>query len=261
MMRNIPYAVHRPEIVLKKEKPSEVQNDVKYNQLVHDLKSPVHSLKGIISFADSQVKDEQVKEYFYMIRQCVDKLEEKISNTLNMFNHGSDNADLSEIDFNALLQEVHENIRLMDGIDQVKLDVEVSDVDRFFSVKPLVESVLQNLIENAVKYRNKKISSPMVKVIVSGTSDGVRIEVADNGIGISEKNLPHIFSASFKGILEDKGSNGLGLFLVKKAVEKMHGTIEVHSREGRGTIFTVDLPNNCDRVNYVGLEEGELVYE
>lgn len=263
MMRNIPY-IDNTEIPLSTLKPSlpGEDNDIKYNQLVHDLKSPVNSLKGILKFADTQIRDKEAKEYLYMINQCVDKLEEKIMNTLNMFQDGRDGIDRVPIDFHALMQELFISLGHINGFADVDIDVKIESNITFYAAKPLLESIFQNLLENAIKYRNTAKPQCKINVAISDTEDGIRVVIRDNGIGIKKTQLPHIFKSNFKSVLTDKGSNGLGLFIVKKAVEKIRGTIEVHSVEGKGTSFTIDLPNDGNRINYVGLtSEEELVYQ
>ncbi|ELR70079.1 sensor histidine kinase [Fulvivirga imtechensis AK7] len=257
-MSNIPY-VDNSEIPLSVLKSSLAggDNDIKYNQLVHDLKSPVNSLKGILKFADTQIRDKEAKEYLYMINQCVDKLEEKIMNTLNMFQDGRDGIDRIPINFDALVRELFISLGHINGFSDVDIDTKIENNTTFYAAKPMLESIFQNLLENAIKYRNTNCSQSRINVSISDLEDGVRLVISDNGIGIKEAQLPHIFKANFKSVLTDNGSNGLGLFIVKKAVEKMRGTIEVKSVEGKGTSFTIDLPNDGKSVNYVGLNSEE----
>ncbi|GAA0894189.1 hypothetical protein GCM10009122_38690 [Fulvivirga kasyanovii] len=240
MITNIPN-LKRAELPLTiAQVTNATTSDVQFNQLVHDLKSPVNSLKGIVKLAHTRIEDEQAKEYFFMINRCVDKLEEKISNTLNMFQKGN---DLEEIDFETLLDEVMVSLSHIDGFENTEFSINISNDGTFYGLKPVLESVLQNLLENAVKYRCKDKSDCSVTVSISDRDNGIRIKVADNGIGIEQDKLPRIFEANFKSILSDEDSHGLGLFLVKKAVEKMNGSIEVESSVNVGTSFIVDLPN------------------
>lgn len=264
-MRNIPY-IHKPSIALKTAKTSSKgeDNTVRYNQLVHDLKSPVNSLKGIIEFAGTQIQDEQVKEYFYMMNQCVNKLEEKIMNTLSMFQDGRGSGDISPIDFESLLDDILVSLGHIDGFSEIKLTVEIDNAKVFYSSRAFLESIIQNLLENSIKYRTRD-AEPEIKLVITDTVDGVKVEVSDNGIGIDEEQLPHIFDANFKSVMTDNGSNGLGLFIVKKAVEKMNGAIDVESAVGEGTTFTLQLPDTCSQhtqVDYVEQNaEEQLMYQ
>lgn len=255
MITNIPY-VQNSELSLSVLEPEyervDVQQDVKFNQLVHDLKSPVNSLKGIVKLANTRIEDEQAKEYFYMINLCVDKLEEKILNTLNMFQNGMGLVDLAEINFETLLEGIMISLGHIEGFEKVRFSFDIENTRPFYSSKPILESIIQNLLENAIKYRCKDKEYCSVMVTIAESDSGVQIRIADDGIGIEREKLPHIFDANFKAMMSGKDSHGLGLFIVKKAVEKIHGTIEVKSAVGVGTSFTIDLPNGCDASKYVG---------
>lgn len=214
-----------------------------FNQLVHDLKSPVNSLKGILQLADIQVEDKQAKEFFFMINECINKLEDKISNTLTMYQKGHGLAELENIDFKLLLYEMMISLGHIEGFEKISFSTSVNSTAPFYSSRPLVESILQNLVENAIKYRHEDKGLCTVKIMINDIENGVRIKIIDNGIGIETSHLPYIFEATFKSVMDHKDSHGLGLFIVKRAVEKLHGNINISSTLGVGTAFTIDLPN------------------
>jgi signal transduction histidine kinase len=98
---------------------------------------------------------------------------------------------------------------------------------------------LYNLIENAIKY-NKPHGK--VRVTLENLKDGVRITVADTGIGIPEKDLPHIFEPFYRSDRDQTDGLGLGLSLVLNIVQRHSGTVDVISQSGEGTVFTLSLP-------------------
>lgn len=108
-----------------------------------------------------------------------------------------------------------------------------------------LERVLENLLGNAVKY-----SAPGTTVTVmlaeerGSPSNGVRLEVSDEGIGIPAEDLPHVFERFRRGrnVSRDVSGSGVGLASARRMVELHGGTIQVESQEGRGTTFTVRLP-------------------
>lgn len=240
----VPFTIKKPPE--NKRTGGRKQGTLGFNQLVHDLKSPVNSLKGIIQLANMQVTDEQAKEFFFMMDECVNKLEDKISNTLNMFEKGTDLPDVSLLDFEAILYEIMISLGHIEGYEQISFSTNIKNSKPFYSSKPLVESVIQNLLENAIKYRCKDRTLCMVKISITDSDRGIKIEVSDNGIGIAREFLPHIFDANFKSVMEKDNSHGLGLFIVQRAVEKMNGTLETTSTLDVGTSFTVELPNAAE---------------
>ena len=221
------------------------EDSVGFNQLVHDLKSPVNSLKGILQLANVQVEDEQAKEFFFMINECINKLENKISNTLTMYEKGHGLAEVEHVDFQLLLYEMMISLGHIEGFEKISFSTDINNATPFYSSRPLVESILQNLIENAIKYRHEDKGLCSVRISIHDVENGIRLRVIDNGIGIDKSHLPYIFEANFKSVMNQKDSHGLGLFIVKRTVEKLNGKINVSSTLGVGTAFTIDLPNVC----------------
>ena len=102
--------------------------------------------------------------------------------------------------------------------------------------------VLNNLLANAVKYHNLDQPNPFIRVLFHRENDVVKIAIQDNGKGIAEANLPKIFEMFYRASLDTEGT-GLGLYIVKEALSKIHGTIEVKSELGTGSTFTIILEN------------------
>ncbi len=102
--------------------------------------------------------------------------------------------------------------------------------------------VFKNLISNAIKYNREHGTVSLEGLCVDGN---LRVQVRDTGIGIPEKELPFVFEDFFRvtsSQTADISGTGLGLSIVKKIVEGHHGTVEVQSTEGEGTVFDVQLP-------------------
>jgi signal transduction histidine kinase len=112
-----------------------------------------------------------------------------------------------------------------------------------------VKEVVSNLLQNAVKYTDQ--GSITVRVDRHPSSDAVLIEVADTGMGISEQNLTAIFEPFMQvhktSSEHSRGGIGLGLSIVKKHLDQVHGTISVKSELGKGSTFRVVLPRNFDK--------------
>ena len=102
--------------------------------------------------------------------------------------------------------------------------------------------IFQNLIHNAIKYRDDSKKDPYIHITVAGEGTGVKITIEDNGIGISESAQKDVFKIFFRGTNVASGS-GLGLYTVKHGVKKLGGRIELESEIHKGTKFTIYLPN------------------
>ena len=101
--------------------------------------------------------------------------------------------------------------------------------------------MFQNLIDNAIKYRKKHLDTPWVKVSVTDDQQGVKICVADNGIGIKAQHHKNVFNMFFRATNRVSGT-GLGLYNVKHCVKQLRGEITLESSR-EGTTFTIYLPN------------------
>ena len=106
-----------------------------------------------------------------------------------------------------------------------------------------IRRVIHNIISNSVKYLDKQ--NGFINIRVRDVGDFVQFEFEDNGRGIAAKDLPYIFERFYrvdKSHSKEIGGTGLGLAITRSAVTMHHGTIQVASKEGEGTTFTVRIP-------------------
>ena len=106
--------------------------------------------------------------------------------------------------------------------------------------KTHLANVLNNLIDNAIKY-----SEDSVEITITGDSRG--LSVRDNGIGIPSKSIPYLFNKFYRvphGNRQDVRGYGIGLYYVKSILDKMGWDIEVRSKEGEGSVFTIKYNSN-----------------
>ena len=122
---------------------------------------------------------------------------------------------------------------------RVKFNIEVPDQATLVTDRVLLQSVFKNLIHNAINYSSRR--DPQVEIILRENEKTIELAVADNGEGIPEAIQPKIFDMFYRGHLESEGS-GLGLFVVKNALEKMKGAIRFQTTAGKGTVFYVTFP-------------------
>jgi signal transduction histidine kinase len=111
----------------------------------------------------------------------------------------------------------------------------------------MLQRIIANLLDNAVKYTPR---GGRVTIRVEGKTDAnVHITITDTGVGISPENLPHIFERFFRcDHSRSKSGAGLGLSLAKALAQAHRGEIQVNSRPGQGTTFTVILPVSVERL-------------
>jgi hypothetical protein len=107
--------------------------------------------------------------------------------------------------------------------------------------KSLVNNIFQNLIINAIKYRDKDKPSSTITINTVTYPDELMVQIKDNGEGIADNLQRNVFDMFFRGNTKSSGT-GLGLYIVKNAVEKLGGRILLESKEKVGSTFTIYLP-------------------
>lgn len=208
----------------------------------HDIRSPLMSILGIINIAEDETKDPVALEYFKMIERTALKLDEF---TLEII-YWSRNRRLDTIpDVVEVAEMVHgviDSLKHQKIARNVTFIVEAKEYIPFVTDKLRLRIILYNLIANGILYQKPGNEQGYVKIVADvDNKEVLKIEVEDNGIGIEEDNISKIFEM-FTRLSDSSHGSGLGLYIVKEAVEKIKGSIEVSSSVGVGTKFTVTLP-------------------
>jgi signal transduction histidine kinase len=207
----------------------------------HDLRSPLASIKGLISVARYDTTDKKIHGYFDMVIDRVNRLEHFIKDIIDYSKNSRTELRHEPIDFNALFDEVVESLRYVDNAGSIQFRNDIKIEHTISADKGRLSVVLTNLMANAIKYHDMRKDRPWIHVKVSNSGGTVKLCVSDNGTGISEEHQQKIFDMFYRGTAQSNGS-GLGLYIVKQAVEKMQGTITVASAPGQGTEFLIEVP-------------------
>jgi len=153
-----------------------------------------------------------------------------------------------EINFEEVIQEIRGHHKFMEGANGIKLKAEIRQGTKFISDHRRVSIILNNLISNAIKYRDASKENSFLKIFVKCTKENAIIEIEDNGIGIAAKDKEKIFEMFYRSTKHSTGS-GLGLYIVKETIEKLYGTIRLESELNEGAKFTVTIPNQNTTLN------------
>lgn len=232
-----------------KEKISELEkiND-ELNRFIystsHDLRSPLMSVLGIINLArlDNSVKDPN--GYVDMIESCILKLDGFIQKIIEYYRNSRLDVEYEKIYFDSLLQECIANFKPQNTAIEFQLNID-QPVD-FKGDTFRISVILNNLISNAVKYQKPDEANPKVNLTVKVEPHKATIWIEDNGIGILSEHLSNIFKMFFRSKNNNKPGSGIGLYIVKEALNKIGGTINVESKYGEGTQFEITIPNRND---------------
>jgi PAS domain S-box-containing protein len=207
----------------------------------HDMRAPLRSVLGLVNLSRMETDEDQKAEYLKLIEKSVDKLDTFFSDLLS-FSRNSRLEILKEPgDFKKSIKNVWNDLQYLENAPSIVLLKDIHMEEEFYSDSSRIEIILQNLFSNAIKYQNLNADA-YVRISIHATREQAQIVVEDNGRGIEEQYLDKIFDMFFRATLGTHGS-GLGLYITKQVIEKLGGDIHVQSEIGKGTGFTVTLPN------------------
>ncbi|HEY3402011.1 MAG TPA: HAMP domain-containing sensor histidine kinase [Ohtaekwangia sp.] len=207
----------------------------------HDLRAPIASILGLTYLGKIEFQEERARLFMDMIESRIKKLDMVISDILSLSRSKKLDAKIQPIDLKILIDDTITDIKFNKGASDIALEYEAGD-HQFHSDYNQMKIIMANLMSNAVKYHNLNQPTPFIKIAFSRNKDCVSIAVQDNGKGIPPESLPKIFEMFYRASLDTEGT-GLGLYIVKEALSKIKGTIEVKSELNKGSTFTITLEN------------------
>lgn len=236
-------------------KANEAKSDF-LSSMSHDLRTP---LNGIIGFTEIALKESNPalkQDYLEKIKLSGNLLLDLVNDTLDLSRIESGKMKLQpeDIDSRSFLESVLAAVRPVAEQKNIKLisNIESFSTETIYADRLNLQKVILNLLSNAIKYTPSGGTVSFSAENISSSSTGMtrRIIVKDNGIGMKPEFLEKIyepFSQEMRPEAVNIQGTGLGLSIVKKIVDLMGGTIEVHSTVNQGTTFIVDLPISCKK--------------
>lgn len=212
----------------------------------HDLRSPLVSLMGLAHLAKEELQEDrpELRKYFDMIGKSVEKMDALLIDLVSITNVAQGKLIVNKIDFQKMSLDIIESLHHYPNFGNVTIRKIINDNVPFYNDNRLLYSVMQNLIDNAVKYsRSGNNLKPLLSIMIECTEQSAVINIIDNGIGIAEKQQEKVFDMFYRISGTNSSGTGLGLYIVKTAVERMGGKISLISREFEGTSIYITLPN------------------
>ena len=216
----------------------------------HELRTPVAIVKGFAETLEDdydELSGKKRREFIGKIRKNSDRLCSLVEDLLQLAELESPSHELRREPGSLATVARVVTDRFGERIDQetqsIRLELaEEAEPIHFDSVK--IERVIENLLDNALLYA-RGFSVITIRTIIDDDVRGIRCEVEDDGCGIPEKDLPHLFERFYrvdKGRSRESGGTGLGLSIVKHMVELHGGSVAVRSELDKGTTFAFSLP-------------------
>ncbi len=231
--------------IFRQKQFAEMKNDFISN-ISHELKTPVSVMmatnEALIKFNGVDDK-EKTERYLVINRDELNKLQGMIERIVSIGKQENTTQPLTSETINpdVFFQKIVNRFAVFENL-QLQYTSKLGNTG-FTANEEALETILTNLIDNAIKYNDKL--KQQVWINCKASKNGITITVQDDGIGIEKKYLPFVFDKFYRvphGNLHNVKGFGLGLSQVKELVEQMKGTIEVFSQTGRGTQFIINLP-------------------
>jgi two-component system phosphate regulon sensor histidine kinase PhoR len=212
----------------------------------HELKTPLTSVQGYIHTLLEDVEDENIRIKF--LRKAANNTERliQIVNDLELITKiesGNNIIELSSFNILDLTNEILDDMSFMTVEKNISLNLIHGNLSSYqaYGDKEAIRKVLSNLVINSIKY-GKEDGKSTIKFY--DMVDNFLIEVIDNGLGIDEEHLPHLFDRFYrvdKSRNRNIGGSGLGLSIVKHIIESHNETVHVKSKKGEGSTFSFTL--------------------
>ncbi|HWY37972.1 MAG TPA: HAMP domain-containing sensor histidine kinase, partial [Bacteroidia bacterium] len=237
--------IYSIRMLLRHKKMLDMKNDF-INHMSHEFKTP---LAGISLGADmlidkpGKMSPEQINKVAHIIRKQSDRLNKEITDVLL-------SAQLEENIHKVSVQfDLIETLKTQLGLFSLQLENKGARIETHYKPENisitgdeiLWQKVFSNLLDNALKFSKE---SPEIIISVTRTANVVRVEFKDNGIGIAEKDLPHIFEKFYRSNYYRQSNIqgfGLGLNFVKKVIDSHKGKIRAESEPGKGTKIIIEI--------------------
>ncbi len=234
-------------IIRKQKKLSEIKNDF-INNLTHEFKTPIASINlsaNLLKRGGVELEVAKRTNYLNLIDQESKRLEGHVDKILQiaMLDSGNFTLEKEEIDIHEIINDVVSSMSL--AIEQRKGEITLA-LDANQSIvkgdKTHLVNIIYNLVDNALKYTLKV---PKIEIATSNESEGIKIAIKDNGVGIGEEIQKFIFDKFYRadtGDIHSVKGFGLGLSYVKKLVDAHQGKIQLSSKLDHGSEFFVYIP-------------------
>ena len=205
----------------------------------HQIKTPLTSMYMINDILTNESNENIKKEFLIKNKNQIERIEWLVTSLLKLsrLESGTIKLKKEKINLKELIDKAIEPINVLLELKNIKLTKNVENINLNVDINWTVEALL-NIIKNACEHTKDKI-----EIIGSTNPLYTEIKIIDNGLGISKKDIKHIFERFYKGN-HNKESIGIGLNMSKKIINLQNGLIEVSSKEGVGSTFIIKLYKN-----------------
>jgi signal transduction histidine kinase len=233
------------EVVLRRRNEELVKVNKELDNFVysvsHNLRGPLMSVVGLLNVAKNANLNPEVDVLHSLIRSSISRLDDTLKDIIEYSRNSRNEIARDEIDWGRMIENSFFGVGYLYPSRQITRIQSLQINAPFFSDARRIEVIFNNLLANAIRYRNKT-NDLKIDILVFTSDESAVVTIKDNGIGILKEILPKIYTMFYRGTEESQGS-GLGLYIVKEIVEKLGGEIAITSEAGEGTTVILTIPN------------------
>jgi len=204
----------------------------------HNLRAPLTRVMGLANLIQMGETEEDKRIALEKLISSTHDLDQVIKDLNGILNIKRHTGNFAEVDLNESLTRTKRILEKEIEDTGTKIINNFSEADKVYAIGPYVESILYNLISNAIKYRDPE-RSPYIAIKTTHEKEFVCLAVMDNGLGIDLKKYKQSIFNLYKRFHLHVEGKGLGLYLVKTQIEALGGRVEVRSEPNEGTTFQV----------------------
>jgi signal transduction histidine kinase len=210
----------------------------------HNLRAPLMSVLGLINLVqvENSKNDKKLNEYFGMMQHSIHKLDDTLKEILDYSRNARSGLNIGRVDLERMIEDSFERLMYIEGSERISKSLQVEESAPLYSDSYRLSVIINNLVSNAIKYRDTNKDNSIISIQATINESYLQIVFRDNGIGISSEFISKIFDMFFRATERSEGA-GLGLYIVKETIDKLHGTIDVESALSKGTTFIIKIPN------------------
>ncbi|MDW8295986.1 MAG: GAF domain-containing sensor histidine kinase [Raineya sp.] len=213
--------------------------DTFFYHSAHDLRRPLTNILGLLELAKLQNPNQEMQEILHYINHTVLGMDAMLRKLISISAFNNQPIEKKYIDFQEIISESLNLLERLIEQKQVKIITEIEARLDFYAEREPIKAIIHNLIENALIFARPE--GAWVRIEIAKQENELVICISDNGIGIPEQYHQKIFQMFFRASTLSQG-NGLGLYIVRKAVERLQGTIQLQSEPEKGSAFYIRLP-------------------
>ena len=205
------------------------------------MSAPLKSILGLVNIAKIEDKDKNLQVHLNYIEESIIKQENVIKSLIQYSRNARQVIKQESINLFDLVSQVIHDLRYLSGSDQINIINKLNVNEFLITDEQRMQIVLNNMISNGIKYQDTEKPDSYIKIDIKKEAEFWQLIVEDNGQGIPDDQQKKIFDMFHRATEESDGS-GLGLFIVKEAVDRLGGTISVKSSVKQGSIFELEFP-------------------